>query len=73
MECGLTQLKSKCQERLFASVLFSNNLTLLVFDNKLHQLHERFQEQTTFTKTFEMLSDDEVMEIILMVEIYYVQ
>jgi hypothetical protein len=67
-ECGLTQLKSKCQERLFASVLFSNNLTLLVFDDKLRQLHELFQEQTTFAKTFEMLNDDEVMEMILTVE-----
>ncbi|CAB4011485.1 Hypothetical predicted protein [Paramuricea clavata] len=68
-ECGLTQLKSKCQERLFANVLFSNNLTLLVFGDKLRQLHELFQEQTTFAKTFEMLNDDEVMEMILTVEV----
>ena len=63
-ECRLTQLKSKCKERLFASVLFPNNVSILVFDDKLRQLHKLFEEQADCVRLeFSEMNDDDVMEI----------
>ena len=68
-ECGLTQLKSKFKERLFASVLFPNKVTILVFNDKLRQLHKLFQEQIDGTgQEFDEMTNDDVMEMILTVE-----
>lgn len=43
-ECGLTQLKTKCKQRVLATVLFANGVSTVMFDDKLRQLHNIFKE-----------------------------
>lgn len=48
-ECGMAQLKSKCVQRLMANVMFSkadSTVSLLMFDDKLKQLHDIYKRQT---------------------------
>ena len=57
-ECGLGQLKARCQQRMLANVLFQeegNSNNLVLFDDKLKQLYEIYQEQTNSQKNFETL------------------
>lgn len=71
-ECGLTQLKTKCKQRVLATVLFANGVSTVMFDDKLRQLHNIFRE-TNSSKEFSQLDDDELCEVILTVEalVYY--
>ena len=65
----LTQLKPKCKERLFESLLFSNNVSILVFDDKLYKLHKLFQEQINCAgQGFDQMTDDDMIEMVLTVE-----
>lgn len=70
-ECGLTQLKSKCPTRYFATVEFSNErgetVTLKLFEDKLEKLYELQKTQQDVTKAFHDFSDDEIMEMLLTV------
>ena len=67
-ECGLAQLESRCKQWLMANVIFLSEgsaKTLMLFDDKLRELHKLFIEQN---EEFCSLDDDSLMEIILTVE-----
>ena len=71
MECGLGQLKVRCEQRMLADVLFKNEgklENLMLFDDKLKQLYEIYQEQTNTPNNLETLDDDDIMEFLLTVE-----
>ena len=68
MECGLGQLKVRCQQRMLTNVLFQkegNSNSLMLFDDKLKQLYQIYQEQTNAQNNFETLDDDDIMEFLL--------
>ena len=70
-ECGLVQLKTKCKERLFATVLFmkaTTKITLVLFDDKLKKLCSIHEEQSGTSVDFAALTDDDIMEMILTVQ-----
>lgn len=70
-ECGLTQLKSKCKERFFASVIFSkggSTISLLLFDDKLRKLHQLYNQQNNLEQEFTSLNDDGLVELVLTVQ-----
>ena len=67
----MTQLKSKCVQRLMANILFKkeySTVSLLLFDDKLKQLHDIYKHQTHIEEDFEILDDDDLMEFLLTVE-----
>jgi hypothetical protein len=70
-ECGMAQLKSKCIQRLMANVMFGkadSTVSLLLFDDKLKQIHNIYKRQTNTEETFDNLDDDTLMEFLLTVE-----
>ena len=72
-ECGLAQLFNKCHQRLIANVMFlkaANTLSLLLFEDKLKQLHDIYKSQIAggTTGSFESLDDDSIMEFLLTVQ-----
>ena len=72
-ECGLAQLFNKCQQPLIANVMFlkaANTLSLLLFEDKLKQLHDIYKSQIAggTTGSFESLDDDSIMEFLLTVQ-----
>ena len=70
-ECGMAQLKSKCIQHLMANVMFGkadSTVSLLLFDDKLKQLHNIYKRQTNIEETLDNLDDDTLMEFLLTVE-----
>ena len=70
-ECGMAQLKSKCVQRLMANVMFGkadSTVSLLLFDDKLKQLHDIYKRQTNTEECFDSVDDDTIMECLLTVE-----
>ena len=72
-ECGLAQLFNKCQQRVIANIMFvkaANALSLLLFEDKLKQLHDIYKSQIPggTTETFESLDDDSIIEFLLTME-----
>ena len=67
----MAQLKSKCIQRLMANVMFGkadSTVSLLLFDDKLKQIHNIYKRQTNTEETFDNLDDDTLMEFLLTVE-----
>lgn len=79
-ECGLGQLKDKCKQRFTAKVLFKDDkneaVSLLLFDDKLKQLVQIYEQQNNVESVnCTTLDDDTWMEILLTVNarIYFNQ
>jgi hypothetical protein len=71
-ECGLAQLKEKCRQRFTAKALFKNDkdeaISLLLFDDKLKQLVQIYEQQNNMQAiNCSTLDDDTWMEILLTV------
>ena len=70
-EYGLTQLKTKCRSRFYATVEFGctsdDTISLILFEEKLQKLYEIFKTQADWPKAFEVLDDDDIMEMMLTV------
>ncbi|PFX32371.1 hypothetical protein AWC38_SpisGene2789 [Stylophora pistillata] len=70
-ECGLAQLKTKFPSRFFTTAEFSldadENITLMLFEEKLESLYELYKTQNDVPATFYDLSDGEIVEMILTV------
>ena len=67
-DCGLVKLASKSTNRMFANALFDNGgkeISLVLFDDKLQQLHELFCLQQAFEKGFEECDEDNIMFMLL--------
>ena len=67
----MAQLKSKCVQRLMANVMFGkadSTVSLLLFDDKLKQLHDIYKRQTNTEECFDSVDDDTIMECLLTVE-----
>ena len=72
-ECGLTQLKAKCNRKVIASVLSINDkkgtMSLNIFDDIIAQLYTACHEKgAEIHKNFMELTDDDVIEMLLTVE-----
>lgn len=71
-ECGLTQLKTKCRNKVMASILTitaKDTMSLNIFDDIIKQLYAIKREQDPdFEKEFPDLNDDDITELILTVE-----
>ena len=71
-ECGLTQLKTKCRNKVMASILTitaKDTMSLNMFDDIIKQLYAIKREQDPdFKKEFQDLNDDDITELILTVE-----
>ena len=71
-ECALTQLKTKCRNKVMASILTitaKDTISLNIFDNIIKQLYAVKKEQDAdFKKEFADLNDDDIAELILTVE-----
>ena len=71
-ECGLTQLKTKCRNKVMASILTitaKDTMSLNIFDDIIKQLYAIKREQNAdFKKEFPDLNDDDITELILTVE-----
>jgi len=71
-ECGLTQLKTKCRNKVMASILTitaKDTMSLNIFDDIIKQLYAIKREQDAdFKKEFPDLNDDDITELILTVQ-----
>ncbi|CAB3982199.1 Hypothetical predicted protein [Paramuricea clavata] len=70
-ECGLVELLSKSTNRMLANALFNNGdeeISLIVlFDDKLQQLHKLFCSQQACKKEFQQCDENEIMLMLLTV------
>ena len=71
-ECGLMQLKSKCRNKIMASILTITGediLSLNIFDDTIKKLYNiKTEQDDDFQKEFSDLDDDDITELILTVE-----
>ena len=71
-ECGLMQLKSKCRNKIMASILTitgEDTLSLNIFDDTIKKLYNiKTEQDDDFQKEFSDLDDDDITELILTVE-----
>ena len=71
-ECGLTQLKTKCRNKVMASILTitaKDTMSLNIFDDIIKQLYAiKREKDPDFEKEFPDLNDDDITELILTVE-----
>ena len=71
-ECGLTQLKKKCQNKVLASILFKTDqepTSYTLFDDTMHQLFHIYKEQNPeIDTTFEEMTEDDINVMLLTVE-----
>lgn len=71
-ECGLTQLKKKCQNKVLANVLFKTDqepTSYTLFDDTIHQLFHIYKEQNPeYDTTFEEMTEDDINVMLLTVE-----
>lgn len=71
-ECGRGQLKVNCPTRLFATVEFlqeeEEEIVLNIFEDKLQSLYELYKTQFGEEKSFDQLSDDDIMVMCLKVK-----
>ena len=71
-ECGLTQLKSKCHNKIMASILKitgKDTVSLNIFDDTIKQLYNiKTEQDAEFQKEFADLDDENITELILPVE-----
>ena len=71
-ECGLMQLKTKCRNKIMASILTitgKDTVSLIIFDDTIKQLYTIKREQDAdFQEEFADLNDDDITEVILTVE-----
>lgn len=69
-ECGLVELLSKSTNRMLANTLFNNGdeeISLVLFDDKLQQLHKLFCSQQACKKEFQQCDENEIMLMLLTV------
>ena len=70
IECGLSQLKNKCKERLVANVLFKDDTsatTLSLPNKKLKKMFKIYQKETNCQVKFGSIDDDVLTKILLTV------
>lgn len=71
-ECGLMQLKSKCHNKIMASILTitgEDTLSLNIFDDTIKKLYNiKTEQDDDFQKEFSELDDDDITKLILTVE-----
>ena len=71
-ECGLTQLKKKCQSKVLASILIKTDqetASYTLFNDTMHQLFHIYEEQNPeIETTFEEMTEDDINVMLLTVE-----